>query len=164
MRRGRAARAFRRAAVRPHAHSRRYLNETDDALAIVYQAALLLTLVLAFLLKGASFTHTVEAFELFELQVGKALLAFCAAPLVLAVVFAAHDFGATRELKRRVERNPSLSRLALRKSRKPRATTSHGGGRSSDDDEDVKVVDVQDVDAAIAEEMSTTVRRNSGNL
>ena len=125
MRRGRAARAFRRAAVRPHAHSRRYLNETDDALAIVYQAALLLTLVLAFLLKGASLTHTVEEFELFELQVGKALLAFCVAPLVLAVVFAAHDFGATRELKRRVERNPTLSRLARRKSRKPRATTSH---------------------------------------
>ena len=67
----------------------------------------------------------VEEFELFELQVGKALLAFCVAPLVLAVVFAAHDFGATRELKRRVERNPTLSRLALRTSRKPRATTSH---------------------------------------
>ena len=44
-------------------------------------AALLLTLVLAFLLKGASFTKGLEAFEIFEVQVGKALLAFCVAPL-----------------------------------------------------------------------------------
>ena len=65
--------------------------------------------MLAFLLKGASFTHALEAFEVFEVQVGKALLAFCVAPLVLAAAFAAHDFGATRELKRRIERNATLS-------------------------------------------------------
>ena len=90
--------------------------------------------MLAFLLKGASFTKALEAFEIFEVQVGKALLAFCVAPLVLAAAFAAHDFGATRELKRRVERNPTLSRLALRKSRKPRATTSHDLSHDEDDD------------------------------
>lgn len=65
--------------------------------------------MLAFLLKGASFTKALEAFEIFEVQVGKALLAFCVAPLVLAAAFAAHDFGATRELKRRIERNATLS-------------------------------------------------------
>ena len=78
--------------------------------------------------------HGEEAERLLAEEVGKALLVFCAAPLVLAVIFAAHDFGATRELKRRVERNPTLSRLALRKSRKPRATTSHDLSHDEDDD------------------------------
>ena len=61
---------------------------------------------------------------------GEALLAFCVAPLVLAAAFAAHDFGATRELKRRIERNATLSSAPSKAATHlaPLKQTSHDDG------------------------------------
>ena len=98
-----------------------YVNDTDDALAVVYQTALLLTLVLAFLLKGAaSDGRSLEELAQFEQQVGKALLAFCAAPILLAVVMAVHDLGATRAVEARV-RNAYTARRRRDQLRGPAA-------------------------------------------
>ena len=73
-------------------------------LAVVYQSALLLTLTLAVLLKGAATDgRSTEEFAQFELQVGRALLTFCIAPIVCGGLLAVLDLVATRRYSRKME-------------------------------------------------------------
>ena len=73
-----------------------YLLITDDVLAIVAQAALLLTLCLAIMLKSARDLaayrpETLAEFEGFQSRVGHALIAIALAPIALAILFALID-------------------------------------------------------------------------
>ena len=80
-----------------------YQHKTDDVLAVIYQSALLLTLTLAVLLKGAATDgRSAEEFAQFELQVGRALLTFCIAPIVCGGLLAVLDLVATRRHARRM--------------------------------------------------------------
>ena len=81
-----------------------YQHKTDDVLAVIYQSALLLTLTLAVLLKGAATDgRSAEEFAQFELQVGRALLTFCIAPIVCGGLLAVLDLVATRRYSRKME-------------------------------------------------------------
>ena len=122
----------------------------------------LLTLVLAVLLKGAFYTRTGDDLAAFESQVGKALLVFCGLPLLLAVLLAFQDFGVLRaveaKVRREVTKRKRRSQLRGLSSPDPRRLpvaqspeAPEGDDAGSPQDEDVKVVDVQDVDPAIAE-------------
>ena len=86
-----------------------YVLVSDDLLAIVAQAALLLTLCLAIMLKSARdlAVYRPEALaeaEGFQSRVGSALIAIAAAPIALAILLALIDLGAASALVRTLRR------------------------------------------------------------
>ena len=86
-----------------------YVLVSDDLLAIAAQAALLLTLCLAIMLKSARdlAAYRPEALaevEGFQSRVGSALIAIAAAPIALAILLALIDLGAASALARSLRR------------------------------------------------------------
>ena len=86
-----------------------YILATDDVLAISTQAALLLTLCLAIMLKSARDLaayrpETLAEFEGFQSRVGHALIGIAAAPIALAILFVMIDLGAASPLARCLQR------------------------------------------------------------
>ena len=99
-----------------------YILITDDILAIVYQASLMLTLVLAIVLQSARDSNSafdsgcvLDGCELdareYETNFSRALIVLAVAPIGLAVLFALHDVGLTRAVIRWCQRGKLPTRL-----------------------------------------------------
>ena len=99
-----------------------YILITDDILAIVYQASLMLTLVLAIVLQSARDSNSafdsgcvLDGCELdareYETNFSRALIVLAVAPIGLAVLFALHDVGLTRAGIRWCQRGKLPTRL-----------------------------------------------------